>query len=80
VYRVPKGDTKTVQPVDSRRTGQSTGMKRSMGDSGFEPPNKRWKATTLANKDNMPVQPKEMDKPWAVDPNQVFRFMDLPGG
>ncbi|KAI4930265.1 hypothetical protein J4E85_004891 [Alternaria conjuncta] len=70
---------KTVQAVDSKGAGKSAGMKRAIGNSSSEPPNKRRKAAISTKKDVTVPEVNKADDPWVVNPDQVFRFMDLPG-
>ncbi|RYN21771.1 hypothetical protein AA0113_g9927 [Alternaria arborescens] len=74
------GDTKTMQAVNSKGTGKSAGTKRAIDGSGSESPSKyqKIKATTVEDA-VMPEQVKEPVETRAGDPDQVFRFMDLPG-
>lgn len=56
-------------------------MKRVIGDSNSEPPKKRRKAQAAATEDTIiPEADKVTNAPWVIDPDQVFRFLDLPGG
>ncbi|KAI4623195.1 hypothetical protein J4E83_004587 [Alternaria metachromatica] len=72
-------NAKTVQAVDSKGAGKSAGMKRAIGNSSSEPPNKRRKAAASTKKDVSVPEANKADDPWVVNPDQVFRFMDLPG-
>ncbi|KAI4697106.1 uncharacterized protein J4E84_000231 [Alternaria hordeiaustralica] len=75
-----KWNAKTVQAVDSKGAGKSAGMKRAIGNSNSEPPKKRRKAQAAATEDTIiPEADKVTNAPWVIDPDQVFRFLDLPG-
>lgn len=68
-----------MQAVDSKGTGQSVSMKRAAGGSSVNLPNKRQKVMASTVKDA--IVPKEVkEAAWVADPNQVFRFLYLPGG
>jgi hypothetical protein len=72
-----------VQVVDDskgtrKNTVKSAGMKRAAGDSSANTPSKRQKSTPSTS-DNTIVR-KDIEPSWVADPDQVFRFMDLPGG
>ncbi|KAG9192127.1 hypothetical protein G6011_10861 [Alternaria panax] len=55
-------------------------MKRAAADSTADPPSKRQKTTTLSIQDAAKQEEaKEPVEQQAADPDQVFRFMDLPG-
>lgn len=70
-----------MQAVNSKGTGKSAGTKRAIDGSGSESPSKyqKTKATTVEDA-VMPEEVKEPVETRAGDPDQVFRFMDLPGG
>ena len=69
-----------MQAVDSKGAGKSAGMKRAIGNSSSESPNKRRKAEVSTKKDVTVPEANKADDPWVVNPDEVFRFMDLPGG
>ncbi|KAI4943976.1 hypothetical protein J4E91_009124 [Alternaria rosae] len=78
--KASRWNAKTVQAVDSKYAGKSAGMKRAICNSSSEPPNKRRKAQAAAIEDTIiPEADKVSNAPWVVDPDQVFRFLDLPG-
>jgi hypothetical protein len=82
-----------VKAVGSKSAGKSTaGTKRLASKSNTKAPRKRQKSSMAAwlgmEIPNVPIQPPvqeqepepEPEKPQAIEKDQVFPFMDLPGG
>ncbi|KAF1942128.1 hypothetical protein EJ02DRAFT_454492 [Clathrospora elynae] len=71
----PNGTIKNNKAVGSK----SSGTKRPASGAEVKFSRKRQKTKAKANTKDMPEQAQKPEKPWAVDPDQIFRFMDLPG-
>ncbi|KAF1834066.1 hypothetical protein BDW02DRAFT_569464 [Decorospora gaudefroyi] len=62
-----------IEAVGSKSGNKTAGTKRAAGNSESRLPQKRQKTKDI------PEPAKQPEHPWAVDPDQVFRFTDLPG-
>jgi uncharacterized protein YdaU (DUF1376 family) len=58
---------------------KNAGAKRSVGEGETRISRKRRK-TKADEETSIQTQIQESEKPWTHDPDQVFRFLDLPGG
>ena len=78
-----------IKAVCKTSSGKSIGNKRAAGDTNEKRPAKRLKDTptkselirSLFTPPHKGTSEERLpDRLWSIDPDEVFRFMDLPGG